>query len=110
MEKGGEMMEYGRWRSRLQSAAPLPCLWRDIVSLNCTDLSRTLVVPPLAALRVLRAATTGTLRNRMKVALNIVSLFRLVVCYGDLTFGQRSYTTFGFSSSSMALSYGGMKM
>ena len=54
-------------------------------------------MPLLAALRVLCTATLRTLHNRMKVALNIISLFRLIVLYDDLTFGQRSYITFRFS-------------
>ena len=79
MEKGGEMTEIGRWRSLLRLAAPLPLLWRDRVCLSRMGLSRNLVAPPLAALHVSRAATTRTLRNRMKMALSFVSLFRLVV-------------------------------
>ena len=109
-EKGGEMMEYGWWQSLLWWAALIPLLWWDKVSLNCMDLSRILVMPPLAALHVLHAATTRTLHNKRKVALSLVSLFRLNVCYDDLTFGQSSYTTFRISSCFIAPMSSGMKM
>ena len=71
------------------------------------DLSRILVMPPLAALHVSRAATTRTLHSRRRVALNIVSLFRLVVLYNDLILIKAPKSLSGFLLASWRLRMAG---